>query len=75
VGTAAAIVDPENVDDIASQLQKVATEPRAREQLVHQGLMRAESFDWKRVALKTLEIYLRAARFDTGLKPALASST
>jgi glycosyltransferase involved in cell wall biosynthesis len=72
VGTAAAIIDPEDTDAMAHKWQLIATDPEARERLIQRGLLRAESFDWNRVALKTLEVYLRAGRMGLGLSPALA---
>jgi glycosyltransferase involved in cell wall biosynthesis len=61
VGNAAAIVDPEDVDSIASQLRLVATFPEIRETLRQAGLINARKFDWCVTAGQTLGVYKQAA--------------
>ncbi len=58
---AAATVNPCDVDDIAHQLTRLATDDVLRSQLRTAGLVRAQAFDWRRTAAATLEIYARAA--------------
>ena len=43
LGDAAILVDPTSVDDIASALVRVATEPGLRDQLVGQGALNARA--------------------------------
>lgn len=62
---AAALLEPENIDDIAAQLARVADDEPLRDRLRSAGLARAREFDWQRTAAATLEIYARAARRQT----------
>jgi glycosyltransferase involved in cell wall biosynthesis len=61
IGDAAAILDPENIADIQTQLTFLAGNVHAREELRIKGLLRAAHFDWQRTALATLETYANAA--------------
>jgi glycosyltransferase involved in cell wall biosynthesis len=60
VGTAAAIVDPEDVHSMAKQLQIVATDSAVRDRLRAAGLAQAGKFDWARTAEETLRVYQKA---------------
>jgi glycosyltransferase involved in cell wall biosynthesis len=60
VGTAALTVDPEDVTALKSQLTRLATDGKLREQLRAAGLERASHFDWNYTAARTLEVYSRA---------------
>ena len=62
VGSAAALVDPENVESIAAQLRIVATQPMERNRLIAAGLKQAARYAWERTAAATLDIYGRFAR-------------
>jgi len=62
VGHAAAVVDPEDVHDMARQLQRFATNPPARDHFQAAGLAHARGFDWTRTAAQTLKVYEHAAR-------------
>jgi glycosyltransferase involved in cell wall biosynthesis len=53
-GSAALMVDPENVDDMIKGLQKAIEN---KEGLRKKGLAQAKKFSWSKVALKTYEIY------------------
>lgn len=53
-GNAAALVDPNEVDSIASGIKKAL---KYREKLVTKGLNRVGKFSWKKTAEKTLNIY------------------
>ena len=61
VGDAAAIVDPEDVPSIVTQLQRVATDHELRNRLHAAGLAQARKFDWDRTGAATLQVYERAA--------------
>jgi glycosyltransferase involved in cell wall biosynthesis len=59
-GEAAALVNPENIDELAFQMTRLAGDPGLREELRAAGLARAGQFDWRRTAAATLRIYERA---------------
>jgi glycosyltransferase involved in cell wall biosynthesis len=50
VGDAALIFDPHSVDDIASAIERLWTEPELRRQLVERGKRRIAQFTWERTA-------------------------
>jgi len=60
VGDAAAIVDPENIDDISAGLQRLATDPAWRAHLREAGFRNARRFDWSDNAKSVLSVYERA---------------
>jgi glycosyltransferase involved in cell wall biosynthesis len=62
VGDAAAVVNPENVFDIARGLREALVDREARERLIHAGRLQARRFDWRRTALNSLAVYRHAAR-------------
>jgi len=62
VGGAAAIVDPEDTESIASQLSRIAGSENLQDQLRKAGLSQAKKFDWQRAADETLAIYTRVGR-------------
>jgi glycosyltransferase involved in cell wall biosynthesis len=66
VGDSAAIVDPESVEAMALELERLATDARWRARLVEAGLQNAERFSWKTCAEATRQVYRRAA--DRGAK-------
>jgi glycosyltransferase involved in cell wall biosynthesis len=61
VGDAALLVDPFDVDDICSAIEKVMVDANLRSHLRAKGLERAELFDWRETARKTLAVYEKAA--------------
>ena len=64
VGDAGVLVDPFDVEDIASAIQKVITDSDLRAQLRVKGLERAKLFDWRETARQTLAVYRKAAGVD-----------
>lgn len=62
VGDAAVIVDPEDVDGMAHQLERLAAHPSERARFRAAGLARARAFDWSFTALQTLAVYAQASR-------------
>ncbi len=60
VGDAGLLVDPYNVDDIATALQRVITDDALRAELIERGLRRAARFSWAKAADMTMETYRRA---------------
>jgi glycosyltransferase involved in cell wall biosynthesis len=61
VGDGGLLVNPFDVDAIASAMQSVLTDSKLRSELKLKGLNRAEMFDWRKTARQTLEVYREAA--------------
>jgi glycosyltransferase involved in cell wall biosynthesis len=61
VGDAAMLVNPFDVDDIASAMGKVIGDSSLRSQLRFKGLERSRLFDWRETARQTLAVYKKAA--------------
>lgn len=61
VGQAGMLVDPFDVDDIASAMQQLIADPDLRKTLRSRGLERAKCFDWQETARQTLAVYQKAA--------------
>jgi glycosyltransferase involved in cell wall biosynthesis len=62
VGSAAFLVNPENVFDIARGIKEVLLNSALREQLIEQGRTQAAKYSWKNTAQQVLEIYREIAR-------------
>lgn len=56
-GNAAMLVNSLSVKDISSAMEKLATSPNLRKNLVKKGLERAKKFSWLDTAKKTLKLY------------------
>ena len=56
-GTAAPLVDPHNVEEIATMLFKVVDDSLFRHELVEKGLEQVKKFSWKRSACQLKNIY------------------
>ena len=67
VGDAGVQVDPFDVDEMASAIQRVITDSSLRAQLRVKGLERAKLFDWQETARQTLSVYKKAAGADSGI--------
>ena len=63
-GKAACYFDPESVEDVARQIQRVWQDEDLRSELREAGRERARRFTWERTARRTLEVFreLRASR-------------
>ncbi len=57
IGDAGLTFDPLNVEEMASQLEKVVFDEDLRSILIEKGYQRVQQFSWKNTALQTLEIY------------------
>jgi glycosyltransferase involved in cell wall biosynthesis len=57
VGDAALLVNPENVEDIASAIETVLTNKKLRKELIKKGFERVKTFSWEKTAKETLEVY------------------
>jgi glycosyltransferase involved in cell wall biosynthesis len=66
-GDAALLVDPDDVEGLATALQRVAFDGRLAQDLRERGIRRAASFSWTRSA-ETLLAELEAAARPTALK-------
>jgi glycosyltransferase involved in cell wall biosynthesis len=57
VGDAALLVDPYDVDAIASAMLRLLEDPDLAQDLRQKGLTRARQFTWERTARETLAVY------------------
>jgi glycosyltransferase involved in cell wall biosynthesis len=62
VGDAALTVDPFDVEAIASGIRQLINDPGLRKQLSSKGLARANEFDWRETARRTLAVYEQVAK-------------
>ena len=56
-GDSALLVDPYNVADISEKIEMICQDEVLRQDLVQKGIKRRESFNWKKSAEKTLEVF------------------
>ncbi len=61
-GGYACLVDPMDVNAIASGIAQLATDEAARAEFAERGRKRAHDFSWDKTARKTLEVYAAALR-------------
>lgn len=59
-GTAAAYFDPENIDEMASVIARIAANPALRADLLSRGLANSKRYSWAATAKATVLSYLRA---------------
>lgn len=57
VGSAALVINPENVFDIARGIREILLDKDLREHLVSAGFQQAMRFNWRRTAEETLQVY------------------
>jgi glycosyltransferase involved in cell wall biosynthesis len=62
LGNAAVLVDPEDVDALATQLGYLSSNPGLRHEMKAAGLAQAQRFDWSRTASAMAGLYERAAK-------------
>lgn len=55
-GEAALLIDPHNVNELASAMKKIVAEPALRDELIKKGLLQARKFNWKDAAEATLKL-------------------
>ena len=60
------LVNPLDVEDIASAIAQCMADQDHRQALIKLGLKRADDFQWTRTAEKTLEVYLAALQTPRG---------
>lgn len=56
-GKSAILIDPKNINDLASAISKVLNNADLREKMITRGLEQAKRFSWEKCAKKTLNIY------------------
>ena len=57
VGSAARLIDPKDVDDLAQAMAEMLSDEKMREHYVEAGRNQVKKFSWEQTALKTLEVY------------------
>ena len=57
VDTAARLIDPEDVDDIARAMTEMLSDAQVREHYAELGKVHVKKFSWEQTALKTIEVY------------------
>ena len=67
-GSAAYLVDPEDVDDIRKGLETILLHPDLARELSERGRERASELSWDKAAGETLEVYRRVLRRGTGFR-------
>jgi glycosyltransferase involved in cell wall biosynthesis len=60
-GSAAMLVNPENVFDIARGITEVLLNAELREELISRGRKQAARFSWRRTADEVLDVYEQIA--------------
>jgi glycosyltransferase involved in cell wall biosynthesis len=58
---AALLIDPTDVDELATALELMLSDPSLRARLVEQGLQRASEYTWQRAAEQLLAVYTKVA--------------
>ena len=56
-GNAAILVDPKNIEEIESAIEKLRKIPNLRESLIKKGSLQVKKFKWQKTAEKTKQIY------------------
>lgn len=61
-GDAALYVDPENVNDIATKIDKVLSDAKLRSEMIKKGREQVKKFSWEKTAKETLKVLEEIAR-------------
>jgi glycosyltransferase involved in cell wall biosynthesis len=56
-GDAAMLINPEDIDELSTNIVLVSTNKKIRQQMITKGLQRVKAFNWKRAAALTFDIY------------------
>ncbi len=56
-GDAALLVNPESVDDIANNMERIYSDSTLKSELIKCGKIRAKKYSWEKTAEKTLAVY------------------
>jgi len=54
---AAILFNPEDINDIALQIEKVLSDKSLADSLIQKGLNRAKEFSWQKAAIETIQVY------------------
>ncbi len=65
-GDAALLVDPSNIEELASAIQRLLDDAQLREDLRQKGYKRVEQFSWTASAQKMLAVYQQLYGKETG---------
>ena len=57
VGNAAILTDPMDVDEIATAIESLYSDPQQRDEFIHKGLERVKQFTWEKTAEHVASIY------------------
>jgi len=57
VGDAGILVDPFNIEDVASKMYELLTNGDIRKRCINKGFVRAKEFSWENVARRLIKIY------------------
>jgi glycosyltransferase involved in cell wall biosynthesis len=68
-GTAALLVNPESVEELASAIRRLLGNPELVSQCRARGLERVKIFSWRRAAAETYEVYQQASQLQTKKRP------
>ena len=58
VGSAAVLIDPKNIDAIANSIKMVLIDKKLRQNMIADGLLRAQKFSWAKTANSILNIVM-----------------
>jgi len=61
-GGAALLIDPYDVEDIATAFYTILTDVKTKNELIDKGIQRAKSFTWEKTAQQTLDAYEKVAK-------------
>lgn len=61
-GDAALYFDPKNINDMAKKIQKILKNQKLKRSLVTKGSKRYQQFSWRKLAQKTLNLYMDCVR-------------
>jgi glycosyltransferase involved in cell wall biosynthesis len=61
-GDAAALFDPQSLDDLVGKMESILQDRAIRERMARQGCQRVLDFSWERTAKATLEVYEKTFR-------------
>ena len=56
-GDASILINPSNIDDIASAILNIFNDKKLSSLLIHKGLIHSSKFSWKKTAYSTLDAY------------------
>jgi len=70
VGSAAILVNPENVFDIARGIREALLDEERRSELIRRGFEQVRRYSWAQTARQVLEVYREAVKEHSGSEAA-----